>query len=123
MKSLIANNIIFKETSSDYSVLDTTCDILALISELGLMLTTLNPSNMSFMNIVQAIVIAQYSITRISLFISRSGSTIDINNIITMSLDFFNNNNKKKKKKTGNRKKKGNIKKKVKSLKKEDDPL
>jgi len=127
MKSLIANNIIFKETSSDYSVLDTTCDILALISELGLMLTTLNPSNMSFMNIVQAIVIAQYSITRISLFISRSGSTIDINNIITMSLDFFNNNNNNnKKKKTGNRKKKGGTikkKKKVNSLKKEEDSL
>jgi hypothetical protein len=98
MKSTIVNRMIFKENDSDDSLLDTSCELLALISEVLILISFIFHSNMSWLSIVQASIIIQYAIAKISLFSSGSMG-LDITKILTIIFPKKKETKKRKKKK------------------------
>lgn len=94
MKATITNRLIFKENNNDSSILDTGCELLAVISEILVLISFVFRSNMSWLSIVQASIIVQYSIARLSLF---SSGSIDATKIL--SAIFPSKKTKKRKKK------------------------
>ena len=94
------NQLLFQKTSSSISILDTSCELLAFISEFGLLLSIILQSQMSWSRILQGLMIIQYSIARISLF---RGGGIDINQIINGKGQMKKKNKKTKGKRKNDR--------------------
>ena len=97
MKSMILNELLFQKDDKSISILDKSCELLAFVSEIGLLFSILLQNHMSWSRILQGVMIVQYAIARVQLYYSAGG--IQINQLLNIKGKASKTNKKKKAKK------------------------